>query len=565
MVRSNISQRSVAVRPAAVAGAFYPADRVALKRLINHQLDYGRTLLRTLAPQLPSGAPKAVIVPHAGYVYSGTTAALAYALLERGRGTVTRAVIVGPTHRVAVRGVACSTWDAFDALLGEARVDTAAERAALGLETQRLGSPEQHNVSQDVSRNVSRSVSQKDDDGLRSGMSATGQAPAPALIVNNPTHAQEHAVEVQIPFLQTVLGPDLQIVPLNAGDASPAEVGDVIRALWGGPETVIVISSDLSHYHPNEMARALDDRTIERIARLDGSIHPNFACGAYPVNGLLDVCRRESHTNPLDLRFLGCSTSGDDGEVALSRSLLDPSRRAHGDVLAHRPVPLNPDEPVVGYASFAAWPITSDDSDESAESATTADSDSDSARARIAINLARLSLRRYLGIEDPDDVDPQTIVDEYDWLRQPGASFVTLTEGGHLRGCIGTLEAYRPLGRDIAEHAIDAASRDPRFRPVTASEYPLLDVEVSVLGRPEPMRATSREELEAELRPGTDGLIIDDGHGHRATFLPQVWDDLSDPHDFVSHLLMKSGLPATTVWNGSAIRCHRYAVTAYKE
>ncbi|TPF95606.1 dioxygenase [Bifidobacterium sp. UTCIF-39] len=538
------------IRHAAVAGAFYPANPRELRTMIDRQLDYARGLLNELpARALPQGAPKAVIVPHAGYVYSGTAAALAYALLERGRGTIHRAVIIGPTHRVAVRGVAMCRATAFATPLGDVPVDIAGEAHAFGLST-----------------------ADADPATWRNGMRASDDAPAPAMLVNDPTHAREHAVEVQIPFLQTVLGADLQIVPLNAGDASPAEVGDVIRALWGGPETVIVISSDLSHYHPNEMARALDDRTIERITNLDGPIHPNFACGAYPVNGLLDVCRRESHTNPLDLRFLGCSTSGDDGEVALSRSLLDPSRRAHGDVLAHRPVPLNPDEPVVGYASFAAWPITSDDSDDSDESAesATAESDksaatTDSARARIAISLARLSLRRYLGIEDPDDVDPQTIVDEYDWLRQPGASFVTLTEGGHLRGCIGTLEAYRPLGRDIAEHAIDAASRDPRFRPVTASEYPLLDVEVSVLGRPEPMLATSREELEAELRPGTDGLIIDDGHGHRATFLPQVWDELPSPHDFVSHLLMKSGLPATTVWNGSAIRCHRYAVTAYKE
>ena len=561
------------IRHAAVAGAFYPANPRELRTMIDRQLDYARGLLNNLpAHALPQGAPKAVIVPHAGYVYSGTTAALAYALLERGRGTIRRAVIVGPTHRVAVRGVAMCRATAFATPLGDVPIDTTGEAHAFGLST-----------------------ADADPATWRNDMRASDDAPAPAMLVNDPTHAREHAVEVQIPFLQTVLGPDLQIVPLNAGDASPAEVGDVIRALWGGPETVIVISSDLSHYHPNEMARALDDRTIDRIVRLDGPIHPNYACGAYPVNGLLDVCRRGSHTDPLDLRFLGCSTSGDDGEVALSRSLLDPSRRAHGDVLAHRPVPLNPDEPVVGYASFAAWQIASDDSDDSndsdesaesvtaesdkstaatesvdtTDSASTVDSattdDTDSARAHIATGLARLSLRRYLGIEDPDDVDPQTIVDEYDWLRQPGASFVTLTEGGHLRGCIGTLEAYRPLGRDIAEHAIDAASRDPRFRPVTASEYPLLDVEVSVLGRPEPMRATSREELEAELRPGTDGLIIDDGHGHRATFLPQVWDDLPDPHDFVSHLLMKSGLPAHTVWNGSAIRCHRYAVTAYKE
>ena len=608
MVRSNISQRSVTVRPAAVAGAFYPADRVALKRLINHQLDYGRTLLRTLAPQLPSGVPKAVIVPHAGYVYSGTTAALAYALLERGRGTVTRAVIVGPTHRVAVRGVACSTWDAFDTPLGEVRVDMAAERAALGLETQRLGSPKQHDVSQDVSRNVSRSVSREGEDGLRSGMSATVQAPAPALIVNNPTHAQEHAVEVQIPFLQTVFGPDLTIVPLNAGDASPSEVGDVLRALWGGPETVIVISSDLSHYHPHAYARELDDRTIADILALRAPINPRRACGAYPINGLIDVL-----INRTDMRLfeLGCATSGDNGVVALAGQ--------------PRPAMRDADEPVVGYASFAAWEDGRDDAHDD--------------RGSVLLALARAAIRERLGLDDAADDGADGVSDgtaghdmnakgshnhdrrgvegdaeggrsawtsrqsrpwsgqsvarilaAHPWLDESGASFVTLTEGGRLRGCIGSLVAYRSLGKDVAAHAVDAAVRDPRFNPVTAAEYPLLDVEVSVLGEPEPIMVAhpshaladeadisahgdkvatrpvrSRSELEAALRPGCDGLILADHRGRSATFLPQVWDELPDPHEFVSHLLAKAGIRPDYDWTNGDIDCQRYEVTAYAE
>ncbi len=131
MLRKNDDVRQI--RPPAVAGSFYPADRTAIKQLINQQLDYGRKLLQQLETALPTGVPKAVIVPHAGYVYSGTAAALAYALLERGRGSVTRAVIVGPTHRVAVRGIACPTATAFATPLGEVPVDVDAERKALGL------------------------------------------------------------------------------------------------------------------------------------------------------------------------------------------------------------------------------------------------------------------------------------------------------------------------------------------------------------------------------------------------------------------------------------------------
>lgn len=549
-----------AIRPPAVAGSFYPADRTTLKQLITHQLDYSREVLQQLEPTLPAGVPKAVIVPHAGYVYSGTAAALAYALLERGRGSVTRAVIVGPTHRVAVRGVACSTAAAFETPLGTVPVDIAAERKALGLSV---------------------------NEPLRSGTHARPGAPAPAMIVNAPTHAQEHAVEVQIPFLQTVLGPDLTIVPLNAGDATPQEVGDVLRALWGGPETVIVISSDLSHYHPHEVARALDDQTIADIAALHLPIHPRRACGAYPINGLLDVLKGRKD---MKLFELGCSTSGDDGEVALAGQ--------------PRPAMRDADEPVVGYVSFAAW-----ESKPEADALAGADDLGTSgtpSHGEVLLKLARAAIRERLHIEHPTAADSTaSILAANPWLNEPGACFVTLTEGGRLRGCIGSLVAHRSLGKDVVEHAVDAATRDPRFNPVTAAEYPLLNVEVSVLGEPEPITVNScdadsrgtgsktatlaslqsgpqtdavkrdgsnverpvrsRTELEEVLRPGKDGLILADRRGRSATFLPQVWDELPDPHDFVAHLLAKAGIRPSYDWTDSEIDCQRYEVTAYAE
>ncbi len=548
-----------AIRPPAVAGSFYPADRTTLKQLINHQLDYSREVLQQLEPTLPAGVPKAVIVPHAGYVYSGTAAALAYALLERGRGSVTRAVIVGPTHRVAVRGVACSTAAAFETPLGTVPVDIAAERKALGLSV---------------------------NEPLRSGTHARPGASAPAMIVNGPTHAQEHAVEVQIPFLQTVLGPDLTIVPLNAGDATPQEAGDVLRALWGGPETVIVISSDLSHYHPHEVARALDDQTIADIAALHLPIHPRRACGAYPINGLLDVLKGRKD---MKLFELGCSTSGDDGVVALAGQ--------------PRPAMRDADEPVVGYVSFAAW-----ESKPEADAPAGADDlgESGTARGDVLLKLARAAIRERLHIEHPTAADSTaSILAANPWLNESGACFVTLTEGGRLRGCIGSLAAHRSLGKDIAAHAVDAATRDPRFNPVTAAEYPLLNVEISVLGEPEPITVNScdadsrdtgsktatlaslqsgpqtdavkrdgsnverpvrsRTELEEVLRPGKDGLILADRRGCSATFLPQVWDELPNPHDFVAHLLAKAGIRPSYDWNDGEIDCQRYEVTAYAE
>lgn len=182
----------------------------------------------------------------------------------------------------------------------------------------------------------------------------------------------------------------------------------------------------------------------------------------------------------------------------------------------------------------------------------------------VLLALARASLASYLGLPVKQSVEQ--ILAAHPWLARRGASFVTLTQHGDLRGCIGTLEAYRPLGEDVAAHAVDAAVRDPRFRPVTARDYPTLDVEVSVLGDPEPMAAATRAQLERELRPGRDGLILADAAGwHRATFLPQVWEQLPDPRDFVAHLLAKAGLPASMDWTAGEIVAERYGVTAFAD
>ncbi|NMN00665.1 AMMECR1 family protein [Bifidobacterium sp. DSM 109958] len=530
------------VRPPAVAGAFYPADPREATAMLDEQLAYARRLLRDRdrGTGASGGAgeparanlrpwPKAVIVPHAGWVYSGTAAALAYALLEAGRGTVRRVVLVGPTHRVAVRGVAMSTADAWRTPLGTLAVDVEAERRVL-------------------------------------------DAGSTRLIVNDPTHAREHAVEVQLPFVQRTLGGDVSIVPLNAGDATPKEVGDVLRALWGGPETVIVISSDLSHYHPEREARAIDDETIRRVGAFDFPITPDRACGAYPINGLLDVIARsigavdgdtaggdaagvdaaDGASATVDLEFLGCSTSGDDGVVALAGE--------------DRPAMRDPDERVVGYAAWALWEHDAD-TDPGTDLGTSPrpGTDSDADAATVLLGVARASLAERLGIA-ADGPSAAELIAAHPWLDRLGASFVTLTEGGRLRGCIGSIIAHQSLGRDVAEHAVDAAMRDPRFRPVSAQEYPLLRMEVSVLGVPELMEhVPSRAALEAALRPGMDGLIIEDAHGHAATFLPQVWDELPNPHAFVGHLLAKAGLPADLDWDDGRIIARRYTVHAYRE
>ncbi|MFT8394747.1 AmmeMemoRadiSam system protein A [Propionibacterium sp.] len=198
----------------------------------------------------------------------------------------------------------------------------------------------------------------------------------------------------------------------------------------------------------------------------------------------------------------------------------------------------------------------------------------------VLVGIARRTLEEELGIErtgspastrdhEPavtSDVEATTVGSGRPgrpaWLDRDGASFVTLTIGGALRGCIGSLTAYRPLREDVARNAHNAAFEDPRFPPLGADEYPGTAVEVSVLGAPEPVPARTEDELIAALRPGTDGVILREGH-HRATFLPQVWEQLPDPHEFLQALRHKAGLRADR-WAGSTT-AERYTVTAYTD
>jgi len=250
---------TVEIRPPAVAGMFYPGDADSLSRDIRTYLD-GAVSATPLAQR-----PKALIVPHAGYIYSGPVAATAYALLKPLRSVIRRVVLLGPVHRVPVRGLALPGCRGFSTPLGSVPIDQ------IAIERLRL---------------------------------------LPQVTTSMAAHALEHSLEVQLPFLQEVLG-EFALVPLAVGDATPAEVAEVLDALWGGTETLIVISSDLSHYHRYEQARHIDANTCDTIRELRAHVDHDQACGGTPINGLMDVARRR-HLIPhlLDLRNSG-DTAGD--------------------------------------------------------------------------------------------------------------------------------------------------------------------------------------------------------------------------------------------------------------
>jgi len=174
----------------------------------------------------------------------------------------------------------------------------------------------------------------------------------------------------------------------------------------------------------------------------------------------------------------------------------------------------------------------------------------------VLVGLARAAIAAALRLES---ALPET---GHAWLREPGASFVTLELSGHLRGCIGSLVAHRGLGDDVRHNAVAAALEDPRFYPLSTSEFPRTDIEVSVLSAPRAMSFTSQADALGQLRPGVDGVILT-GRGRRATFLPQVWEELASPEEFIAHLLRKAGL-ASDFWD-ETVRLERYTVTAYEE
>ena len=242
------------LRPPAVAGAFYPGDPQSLAAMVDRLLDEA-------VPEAAAHPPKALILPHAGYVYSGPTAARGYASLAPWASQIHRVILLGPTHRVAVNGIALPEAEAFATPLGPIRLDAQA---------------------------------------------IAGIADLPQIVFSDPVHAFEHSLEVHLPFLQRVLG-EFTLVPLAVGHATPEDVAEVLDHLWGGPETLIVVSSDLSHFLPYATAQQVDSNTCRHILQRDSHIHPEQACGAYPVNGLLLAASRRG----LKPTLLGLCNSGD--------------------------------------------------------------------------------------------------------------------------------------------------------------------------------------------------------------------------------------------------------------
>lgn len=442
-------------RPAAVAGLFYPASPATLRTTVRQLIER--------APPRSGRTPKILVVPHAGYVYSGAMAARGFATLVAGAERLRRVVLLGPAHHVAVRGIAASTAQRFATPLGTVEVDRATVDRLL------------------ASRHV---------------------------VLSDDAHAAEHALEVQLPFLQSLL-PSFTLVPLVVGDATAEDVAAVLDQVWGDAGTLIVVSSDLSHYLPYQTARTVDGRTLQQVLRLGPPLDHRQACGATALNGVILAAAARG----LEPQLIAACNSGDTA----------------GDR-----------DRVVGYAALAFFDQAPAEDDALGAALL--------AHARAALE----ALFKPAGAPLP----------EADRLNQPGATFVTLRRGGELRGCVGSLEAERPLREDVGRNARAAALNDSRFAPLTEGELETLTIEVSLLSAPEPLSFRDEDDLLRQIGARRQGVILEYRH-HRSTFLPQVWEQIPDAREFLRHLKEKAGLPAD-FWSPE-LRLSHYAVRKWSE
>jgi len=463
----------MSVRLPTHAGRFYPGDPATLAHDVD---DYVRADFRGVAPGNVSVArPKALIVPHAGYVFSGPVAGAGYARLRGLRGAVRRVVLLGPAHYVPVASVAVSGADRWRTPLGEVPVDDELRQAALAV---------------------------------------------PGVEVDDEPHAPEHSLEVHVPFLQRTLG-DFTLLPCVVGQADPATVAALLDAVWGGPETLIVVSSDLSHYLDHDTAAARDRRTADAIlsGRID-ALDPYDACGAYPVRGLLLAAGRKG----LRTRLVSLCNSGDTA---------------------------GPGDRVVGYGAF-----TLDAPDESDTGDAGLGAGSRAALLQIAVTTVAEGLRT------GDELTPEPHLFHHPELGAAGAAFVTLERAGRLLGCVGGLQPVLPLVSAVARGAYAAAFEDPRLPPVDEDDFCAMSVKVSVLSALEPFAVDGFDDLLGTVRPGVDGLVVV-APLRQATLLPSVWRQLPDADAFVDALWQKAGL-RPGVWP-DGLRMLRYTTQEFAD
>jgi len=482
------------VREAAVAGLFYPGDEAALSKLVDD-----------LLARAGGGSPKglrALICPHAGYRFSGRTAAIAYK--QAAGGSFRTVIVLAPSHYAWFEGASVPAVDAYRTPLGLIPLSRKADRLA-------TVSPFAGNPRARV---------------RRPGWWVQSPKKAPPSGKDTP-HTWEHSLEVQLPFLQKVLK-KFTLVPAVFGHVDAKAAAKELEPFIDD-RTLIVASTDLSHQHPYEEARRLDKATVAAILRLDAAVLTGEdACGHSPVKTLLHLAKTKGwKARLLDYRNSG-DTSGDKSSV-------------------------------VGYAAIAFYDADAPKASAPTPPATPAPAYSPEER-RFLLDLARKTLGKVAQTGSVPSIDSAGVPRS---LVQPKACFVTLTKKGELRGCIGGFSPRQPLFMAVVNMTYRAAMDDKRYKPVRADELGEIEIEISVLTVPRPLKFNSPEDLLARLRPGVDGVILRLGR-RQSTYLPQVWEQIPGKEEFLGKLARKAGLPPTA-WRQPGVSVLTYQVEAFRE
>ncbi len=473
---------AVVVREPAVAGLFYPRDPAQLSQTLD-------ALLAGAKPRVMEGELRAILCPHAGYEFSGPVAAEAYRLLA-GRAYET-VVILAPSHYALFRGASVIAADEYRTPLGLVPVSPKARQwagaAPFVLEPKCLVQ--------------------------RPPWSKQASHPEPEFGEDTP-ETWEHSAEVEVPFLQKTLT-NFSVVSIITGEVDTERLAQALADRLDN-KTLLVVSTDLSHYYPYDIAREKDARCVSAICDLDvDRMKPEEACGKTGVLALLSLARSKGW----------------------KATLLD--ARNSGDTSGRK-------DRVVGYAAIAFC--------------------SPSSRAfsredrQQLLRLARQSLTEVVTNNKLPEVKTDGFPPKFAEVK---GCFVTLTEHGRLRGCIGHIQPQEPLYKAVMDNSLNAAKRDPRFQPVRPDELDQVEIEISVLTVPEPLAFSSPEDLLAKLQPNRDGVVLRMG-GLSATYLPQVWEQIPDKTQFLDTLAEKAGAAAGD-WRAPGTQVFTYRVEAFKE
>lgn len=382
---------------------------------------------------------KAIIVPHAGYRYSGQTAAHSFKQLDT---KTNRAIILGTAHRYPLKSASVLEYDYYNSPLGKVK----------------------------VSSDIKSILKEK------------------CVVSIDEADYEEHSIEIEIPFLQRVLG-DFEIIPIIVGRVDSTEFSEVLEK-YSDEKTVIVASVDLSHFHSYDEAKKLDNYSIECILNLNADgIKQAEIDSPYAIMALLELAKRKKWKT----------------------KLLD--YKNSGDIIKDK-------RSVVGYSAIAFYENTSEDFTKE--------------ERELMVKIAKLAVETY--VSEDKKIKYEDVPESF---KKKLACFVTLADEVDLRGCIGTIEPVDKLYRSIIDNAISAATRDPRFAPVTKKELKGLKYEVSVLSEPKEISYSSTEELFKKIKD--KGVIISKS-GYRSVYLPQVWEHFTSEERFLSSLCQKAGL-----------------------